>query len=447
MTGRDDISKQNGESRRQAEEEALKKIAQSPGDLHAMSYEETRRILSELQTHQVELEMQNEELRSKQVELDNTRAEFFDFYDLAPVGYCTISNTGLVLTANLTVAKLLCVVREKLVGQTVFTFIHKEDQDNYYLFHKSLLKTSETERCELRMVKSDGTIFWVQLVATATPNSSTIPGQESCGAGVCRIVLTDISSLKETEERLRESEQNFSNLMNSGLALIWTSGTDRLCNYFNRAWLDFTGRTLDQELGNGWAEGVHPDDLQRCLDISIAAFDRQKTFSKEYRLRRHDGTYRWIVDEGCPRYDSRGEFIGYIGHCLDIDERKRVERFFKDVITKNPMSIQILDRDGLTLEVNPSYKSLFGSVPPSGYSIFNDPQLLRMGMGKFFDQLRNGAIVRFPDTYFNAHDSISEFPDVPAWIRTVGFPLTDVPPLKSSDFPSIQVDSLFLGSL
>ncbi len=116
---------------------------------------------------------------------------------------------------------------------------------------------------------------------------------------------------------------------------------------------------------------------------------------------------------------------GVIASVRDISEHKRTERFLRDVITKNPMSIQILDKDGLTVEVNHAYKALFGSVPPSGYSIFGDRQLLQMGMEKLFDQLRNGENVRFPDTYFNAHDSISEFPDVPAWIRTFGFPLND----------------------
>ena len=135
----------------------------------------------------------------------------------------------------------------------------------------------------------------------------------------------DITERKQAEMDLRESEQNFNTLVNSGLALIWTAGTDKQCNYFNRIWLEFTGRTLEQEQGNGWLEGVHPDDLQRCFDIYVTAFDRREKFSMEYRLRRHDGEYRWIFDDGCPRYDSKDEFIGYIGHCLDITERKNAE--------------------------------------------------------------------------------------------------------------------------
>ena len=135
----------------------------------------------------------------------------------------------------------------------------------------------------------------------------------------------DITERMRAGEALRESEQNFRTLSNSGQALIWTSGTDKLCDYFNTIWLAFTGRTIEQEMGNGWTEGVHPDDMQRCLDIYVGAFDRRENFSMVYRLRRYDGAYRWLLDDGCPRYDSKGKFIGYIGHCLDISEYKQAE--------------------------------------------------------------------------------------------------------------------------
>jgi PAS domain S-box-containing protein len=132
--------------------------------------------------------------------------------------------------------------------------------------------------------------------------------------------------LKETMAELRESEQNYKTLMESGQILIWTSGADKLCDYFNKIWLEFTGRTLQQELGNGWRENVHPDDRQHCLDTSLRAFLKQEKFNMEYRLRRHDGEYRWLLDEGSPRGNSQGQFIGYIGHCLDITERKEAEK-------------------------------------------------------------------------------------------------------------------------
>jgi PAS domain S-box-containing protein len=124
---------------------------------------------------------------------------------------------------------------------------------------------------------------------------------------------------------IQESEQHFRNLADSGSALIWTADVEKKCDYFNRAWLAFTGRSLSQEKGEGWIQGVHPEDRDRCLEIFQRAFDRHERFSMIYRLRRHDGQYRWIQDDGSPRYDFNGQFIGYIGHCLDITDFKRAQ--------------------------------------------------------------------------------------------------------------------------
>jgi PAS domain S-box-containing protein len=103
------------------------------------------------------------------------------------------------------------------------------------------------------------------------------------------------------------------------------SGPDKLCNYFNQPWLDFTGRPLEAELGNGWADGVHPEDSKRCLDTYTQAFDRRQSFQMQYRLRAQDGKYRWLVDVGVPRFNSDGSLAGYIGSCMDITDRKRTE--------------------------------------------------------------------------------------------------------------------------
>jgi len=131
-----------------------------------------------------------------------------------------------------------------------------------------------------------------------------------------------IRMVSRYQDSLEDSEQHFRTIANGGTALIWTSDTDKLCKYFNEPWLRFTGRTLEQEYGNGWAEGVHPDDLKRCLDIYVSHFDRREPFSMEYRLRHADGSYRWLRDDGTPRYDRHGVFLGFIGFCYDITEHK-----------------------------------------------------------------------------------------------------------------------------
>jgi PAS domain S-box-containing protein len=119
---------------------------------------------------------------------------------------------------------------------------------------------------------------------------------------------------------LRESESRFQTVADAAPVLIWMAGVDKLCTFFNKPWLQFTGRSMEQELGNGWAEGVHQDDLERCLQVYISAFDARQPFVMQYRLRRDDGEYRWISDQGVPRYDAQETFAGYIGSCVDVTE-------------------------------------------------------------------------------------------------------------------------------
>jgi diguanylate cyclase (GGDEF)-like protein/PAS domain S-box-containing protein len=110
-------------------------------------------------------------------------------------------------------------------------------------------------------------------------------------------------------------------IVESSPNMIWRAGTDGKCDYFNQTWLKFTNRTLEQEFGNGWAEGVHAEDLERCLQIYTDAFAKRESFEMEYRLRRFDGEYRWINDRGVPAYDAEGTFVGYIGSCMDVTEK------------------------------------------------------------------------------------------------------------------------------
>ena len=157
------------------------------------------------------------------------------------------------------------------------------------------------------------------------PNTSLLLVQTFLGvaSSMAWILFADLSEKRRISEKLKKSEQGFKVLADSQPALIWRSGTDKLCNYFNKTWLDFTGRTLEQELGNGWAEGVHPDDFERCLEIYNTAFDKHEPFSMEYRLRHNSGSYRWIADRGLPNYSIEGKFKGYLGSCLDIEESKK----------------------------------------------------------------------------------------------------------------------------
>jgi PAS domain S-box-containing protein len=131
--------------------------------------------------------------------------------------------------------------------------------------------------------------------------------------------------LRAQDSALRESEQRFRTMADTAPVLIWVSEADKQCTYFNKPWLDFTGRTLEQELNDGWEESVHPDDLARCRETYSRACDARERFDMEYRLRRADGEYRWVLDRASPRFSAEGTFLGYIGSAVDITERKHVE--------------------------------------------------------------------------------------------------------------------------
>ncbi|MHB8972883.1 MAG: hybrid sensor histidine kinase/response regulator [Pirellulaceae bacterium] len=180
--------------RRRAEEKARADKAQV-----TLSPEETGRLLHELQVHQIELEMQNEELRRIQGEVEASRARYFDLYDLAPVGYFTLSEQGLILEANLTGARLLGVERIALVRQRLTRFVLPADQDIYYKQRKQLFETGSPQAYEIRMLRADAAPFWARMEATVA--------QEAAGAPVCRTVMSDITAQKQAEENLADQDR------------------------------------------------------------------------------------------------------------------------------------------------------------------------------------------------------------------------------------------------
>jgi PAS domain S-box-containing protein len=177
----------------------------------------------------------------------------------------------------------------------------------------------------------------------------------------------EVTDHKWAQEALRESEARFHDMADTAPVMIWMSGVDKLCTFLNKVWLDFTGRGLEQELGNGWSEGVHPEDLDHRLEVYVHSFDARQNFAMEYRLRRHDGEYRWLLDNGVPRFAPDGSFLGYIGSCIDVTRMKEADEALHESQKRYRMATEAgrvgvwdLNLETGELYVDPRLKALLG---------------------------------------------------------------------------------------
>ena len=223
---------------------------------------------------------------------------------------------GRYLDVNDSFLQMSGYTREEVIGRTSLELKVWETPDARADFVKTLKERGSVVNVETRFRTKGGT----PRVLLSSAERFELAGEE------CLLVASsDVTDRKAAEQALQESEERFRNMADTAPVMIWVSGPDKLCNYFNQQWLDFTGRTMDQELGNGWAEGVHPDDYDSCLETYVSGFDRRESFHLEYRLRRADGIFRWVIDSATPRFSASGEFLGYIGSCMDITHRKESE--------------------------------------------------------------------------------------------------------------------------
>ena len=246
---------------------------------------------------------------------------FRAIFERAAVGMAQVSLEGRFLLVNQGLCDFCGLSREELLERTFQQITHPDDLDLSVAVCKRLI-TGEIQThtsFEKRYVHKDGHVVWGKITIALVRD--TVSNEPRYFVSV----IEDITQRKQAEQAWHESEKRFRFLVDNAPVLMWIAGPDKLCTYFNKPWLEFTGRSLESELGNGWAEGVHPDDLQRCVGTYTRAFDRREEFRMEYRLRRHDGEYRWIFDIGAPLFNEDRSFSGYIGSCVDITDRKEAE--------------------------------------------------------------------------------------------------------------------------
>jgi PAS domain S-box-containing protein len=233
------------------------------------------------------------------------------------VGVAEEDLEGNVILANDPYGEILGTTKEALVGKNFRSYTHPDDiEPQLERMRRLVAGEISSLSFEKRYIRPDGLVLW------ATVQMSLICDHD-CRPKHFIVVLDDITARKQAEAALRESEARFRNMADTAPVMIWVAGTDKLCTFFNKSWLTFTGRTMDEELGDGWAQGIHPDDLERCVATYQSSFDSRRGFQMEYRLRSADGKYRWVRDEGVPRFEPDGGFVGYIGSCIDVTDAKR----------------------------------------------------------------------------------------------------------------------------
>ena len=348
--------------RQQAQEIALGKAPLLPENLTALSSEGARLLLHELRVHQIELEMQNEELRRTQDELEASRARYFDLYDLAPVGYFAISEQGLILEANLTAAGLLGVPRGALVNQVLSRFILTEDQNIYYLYRKQLFGIGEPQTCELRMVKKDGTAFWASLAATAT--------QDVDGAPVCRAVMSDITESKRVQEALQESKRRLTSIYDTvGDAVfhlaVEADGSYRFVSV-NQAFRNVTGLSEEMVVGKLVNEVIPEPSLSMALEKYRRAIEENSIIRWEEISDYPTGRLTGEVSIA-PVVDDKGRCTHLVGAVHDVTNRKHAEaglreseQKLKATVYGSPIPQFVIDRDHRVVYWNKALEDISG---------------------------------------------------------------------------------------
>jgi PAS domain S-box-containing protein len=283
---------------------------------------ETEEINNELSLKQRELEEKNRELHLLKQKLENLQAKNDKIYENSPTGYFTFDRTGIILSLNKTGSEQLSASKEQIINKSFTDLIMPEHRSKFNMHLENVFTYNKRHICEVKVERKDKSLFYALL--------ESVPSNENGNEiSSCRTAVSDITMLKVVEEALKESEIRFQNMANTAPVLIWITDTDALFTFVNNFWLQYTGRTLGQELGMSWLEGIHPDDLDRFMKIYKTSFDLRKSFEVEFRLKKKDGSFRWIISKGVPRFQTDGRFAGYIGSCTDINDQKIIEEKIK----------------------------------------------------------------------------------------------------------------------
>ena len=301
----------------QRAEDALETLSSDNGDSVKFSPDNMKTLIHDLQLHQIELKIQNDELRRTQKELTVSRERYFDLYDLAPLGYITVSEKGLLLETNLTAATMLGKYRNEMIKNPISSFILSMDQDIYYRHRKLLFETGEPQKFELRMVQTDKLHLWVQMDMVAAQNED--------GSPVCRIAISDITERKKAEESLQEHEEQYRAVVDNIGDYIMRYDKSFRHIYANRLALEVTGLPIDQYIGKTHREMGFPDHLCELWRKNIQlVFDTGKQQNIEFDVELVEGKMSLELQLN-PEFAVDGSVKTVIGISRDITSRKQAE--------------------------------------------------------------------------------------------------------------------------
>ncbi len=353
--------------RQQAEALAGEKPVLPSINLEGLSSDAIRQMLHELQVHQIELTIQNEELRRVQAEIEAVKARYFDLYNLAPVGYCTLSDAGLILDTNLTAAQLLGYTSSALIKQPVTRFILQEDQDVYYLHRKLLFETAAAQACELRMVKQDGTPFWARIEATYTRDEAGVP--------VGRVAISDVTEYKQAEEKLRLAASVFTHAHEG----IMITSTDGVIIDVNAAFTRITGYRRDEVVGHKpvmLSSGRHDAAFHAAMWRDLV--EHGHWAGEIWNQRKNGEVYAELQVSSAVR-DDRGKVLQYVSLFSDITELKehalQLERIAHyDALTTLPNRVLLADRmhQAMILTQRHEMNMAVAYLDLDGFKVVND---------------------------------------------------------------------------
>jgi len=388
------------------------------------------KLIQELEIRQIELELQNEELQKLNArEAELAKEKYVALYDFAPMGYFTLSRNGEIIQINLSGAAMLGKERSRLINKMFSLFVSAQSRPIFSQFFNKLFSNKTKETCDIILSNFDNKPEYVHLSGIAAEDKNQF-----------FITAVDISERIQAEEvqkqsvrELKRQNELFDSLIkNLPMGVFMVEAPSGKPLVANETALKLLGRgILPDATSHNLAEVYQAfrNDTDHPYPVDempiIKGMKGESSSIDDMIVIRPDGSKSHLEIFGSPVKDDKGKIWASLVSFSDITERKHSEATFRDIIEKNPMSIQILNMEGYPVQINSAHTRLFGVEPPSDYSVLKDQQLLSLGFGELFEKMKQGEVVYFPDSYYNVHDIDPTFPDTPVWVKAVGFTLDD----------------------